>query len=83
MVVKTWSLRQGSNLRPAVYKTAALPTELQRRGTLAGLEPATVGVNPKLYQLSYEGKELVVNTFLRSDTTIISVLMVTHDRNGV
>ncbi len=26
----TWSRRQGSNLRPAVYKTAALPTELLR-----------------------------------------------------
>ena len=27
----TWSRLQGSNLRPAVYKTAALPTELRRR----------------------------------------------------
>ena len=25
-----WSWRQGSNLRPAVYKTAALPTELRQ-----------------------------------------------------
>ena len=28
---KVWSWRQGSNLRPAVYKTAALPTELRQR----------------------------------------------------
>jgi len=29
------------------------------------------------------GKELVVDTFLGSDTAFISVLMVTHDRNSV
>ena len=50
----------------------------------AGLEPATGGVETRYsIQLSYEGKELVVDTFLRSDTAVISVLMVTHDRNGV
>jgi hypothetical protein len=27
---KKWSRRQDLNLRPAVYKTAALPTELHR-----------------------------------------------------
>ena len=27
----SWSLRSDSNRRPAVYKTAALPTELLRR----------------------------------------------------
>ena len=32
--------RQGSNLRPAVYKTAALPTELHGRGS--GIRPADV-----------------------------------------
>ncbi len=30
-VVKCWSLRSDSNRRPAVYKTAALPTELLRQ----------------------------------------------------
>ena len=50
----------------------------------AGLEPATGGVETRYsIQLSYEGKELVVDAFLSSDTAFISVLMVTHNRNGV
>ena len=32
---REWSRRSGSNRRPAVYKTAALPTELPRRGVEA------------------------------------------------
>ncbi len=31
ITLKCWSLRSDSNRRPAVYKTAALPTELLRR----------------------------------------------------
>ena len=66
--------------------TRQLLYQLSYRGMApsAGLEPATGGVETRYsIQLSYEGKELVVDTFLRSDTAVISVLMVTHDRNGV
>jgi hypothetical protein len=34
-VSEIWSRRLESNQRPAVYETAALPTELRRRGIIA------------------------------------------------
>lgn len=39
-----WSRRQDSNLRPAVYKTAALPAELRRHdGTITDVSVANYG----------------------------------------
>jgi hypothetical protein len=68
------SRRGGSNPRPAVYETAALPTELRRRGPSPGRgvkhaeSQGRTGdtriFSPLLYQLSYLGAWLLSGTIV-------------------